>query len=103
MVILYIANPNLSVDPDRLTAYLNYHWFLRFNSGIFVLSIEEYFPLDCLSAQKYKPSVEIESKGALLLFLFLQMFGDLLNYHRVFDAGDELDGAAAGLAGLNMR
>jgi len=35
--------------------------------------------------------------------LFAREVGqDLLNHHRVFDAGGDLDGAAAGLAALDV-
>jgi hypothetical protein len=32
----------------------------------------------------------------------LQVIEDLLDHHRIFDAGDDLYGTAAGLAGLNV-
>ena len=32
----------------------------------------------------------------------VQMSKNLIDYHRIFDAGDDLDVAAAGLAGLNV-
>ena len=44
----------------------------------------------------------VVNAGQLLMLLCARGGSDLLNHHRVFDAGDDLDAAAAALAALDV-